>query len=420
MISINLVFIFLASIAFLGFIFHALFNRIRITSVLPLMLIGLLFGPILKLIPVGPSSVVAELTPLITAVAISFILFDVGLNINFSRLARVLARATAFSVSVAMVSALLVSVAVYFVFHWSILEAMIFGLAISSTGSVIIPTIVKSANMLENLKTTLLYESISMDIFSLMVPLVLFGFITTQSITISGAVGQLFYTVFGSVILGVIVSFFWLYMLGSFKGDIKGYTWMLTITMVVATYAVAQQLGMSGAITAFVFGLLLANISSLTRDKKHRLMHRHFVVALGITNHIKSYQKEIVFFVSTFFFVYIGTLFNLSEASVALIGVAALLTALIFFVRYLFVPLLGGYMSENKKARAVERHIVEFSMPRGTSPAVIATVPIALGILIPNFINQLFLIILFTNIISAIGILITYKPEELPKSERPM
>ena len=46
-ISVNFLFLFIAGICFLGFIVNALFDKLRITNILPLMIIGLIVGPIL-------------------------------------------------------------------------------------------------------------------------------------------------------------------------------------------------------------------------------------------------------------------------------------------------------------------------------------------------------------------------------------
>lgn len=50
MLPVGLVFIFIAGISFLGFIINALFEKVKITGILPLMVMGLLVGPVMGLI----------------------------------------------------------------------------------------------------------------------------------------------------------------------------------------------------------------------------------------------------------------------------------------------------------------------------------------------------------------------------------
>ena len=422
MININLIFLFFAGIAFLGFILNALFDRIKIASILPLMIIGLAIGPVLRLVSVGQSSIIPQLTPFITAIAVSFILFDVGLNMNVVSLQRVIARTSAFTVSLVAATAVVLALPAFFIFHWTALESIIFALAVAGPSSVIVPTLMRVTSISPDLKTALLYESISSDIFTLMIPVVLAGFLLAYNVTPTVVISTLFYAVFGSLILGSVSALFWLYILNRFSEHSKSYRWMLTITMVVATYGLAQQLLLNGAITVFVFGIMLSNIgySAVKQDGAHTptFVEKYLVIGKGI-GHIKRYQGEIVFFVSTFFFVYIGLLFNLSQLNLGVVIAAVLMSMIILMVRYLFIPMIRPYMSKDSEGYKPDRSVALFNVARGMTPAIVATVPLSLGITIPYFLNQIFLIILFTNLITTAGMLLTYRPKrQLRKEQR--
>ncbi len=62
MISVNLLFIFIAAVSFLGFIINALFDKFKITKIFPLILIGLLVGLVLGIVSTGPGSTIANQT----------------------------------------------------------------------------------------------------------------------------------------------------------------------------------------------------------------------------------------------------------------------------------------------------------------------------------------------------------------------
>ncbi len=413
MINANLIFIFFAGIAFLGFILNALFDRIKVASILPLMLIGLTVGPLLNLVAVGQSSIIPVLTPFITAIAISFILFDVGLNMDFGNLAKVIGRTSFFTFSLVSATALLLTPAVLFIFRWGLLESLIFSLAIAGPSSVIVPTLMRVTKISKDLKTAMLYESISSDIVTFMLPLVLIGFIGISGASPFAVASTIFYDIFGSVILGCLSAVFWLYILNRFPTYSRNYSWMLTISMVVATYGLAQELALNGAITSFIFGLILANIgmlkSGIARNGAKNGFSK-YIASWGGIKHIKGYQSEIVFFVSTFFFVYIGLLFNISQINYGTVISAILISVLILMTRYLFIPMIKGFMSKDDAALKADSSVATFNVARGITPAIIATVPLSLGIIIPYFLDQIFLIILITNIISTAGILLLYRP----------
>ncbi len=426
MLSVNILFIFLASLVFLGFILNSLFSKIKIASIVPLMLIGLLIGPVFKLVSVTDNSTIIQLSPYITAIAVSFILFDVGLNINFSKLKYVLFNAVKFTFIVSIITGIVCSIAAflisYFIFHWSLIIILMFGFAIAGPSTIVVPVILRVTNFSEELKTILLFEAISVDILTLIVPLVLSHFLCSTgicTITTNQIVSLIFNNVINSIIIAIFLSLFWLFILNKFKEYSKDYMWMLTMTMVLATYGFSQIIGLNGAIVVFVFGLVLANIDNML-DKDSTLF-KHLSLDINL-NHIKSYQKEIVFFVSTFFFLYIGLLFQIPSSNIMtlIMIVFGILFSLLFFaIRYPLAPLLRKHLSKNNDVRSVESLFINFDIARGLSPAIIATIPLSLGLNIPWFVDMIFFIILISNIVSSIGIFFTYNENKLKLQNAP-
>ncbi len=427
MIGVGLLFIFVAGIAFLGFIIGALFNKIKITKVLPLMLLGLLVGPILNLVNTSPGSTIANLVPVVSALAISFILFDVGLNINIFRLSKVMARATAFTFSLAIATGIVISIAAYFVFGWNIFESLIFGFALSGPSSAVVPTLLRSLKIKSELNDTLLYESVITDSLQLVVPILLLQFMLTSNLTVTYALSAFIGSVFGALALGAFLAILWLYILKTFGDYSKNYGWMLTVTMVLATYGIADQLGVSTAIAIFTFGLVFSNLgmitlkverpSEVTKTPMLRSVVNIFIMQylhLGNKIHsIKDYQKEIEFFTSTFFFVYIGLLFTLNGLTILMVSIAIIVVLLMVLLRYIFMPLLHTYMSKDASDNRTMSKLISFNVARGLSPSIVATLPLAAGIIIPGFLNEMFLVVLFSNIATTLGIFAFYKPAKV-------
>jgi len=422
-ISVNIAFMFLAGIVFLGFIVTALFNKFKTTSVLPLMIIGLIVGPLLKLVNSGPGSAISQLSPYVTALTVSFVLFDVGINIDYDTLKRVLPRATGFMTLVVLVSAFAAAVVAYYAFGWGLLGSLVFGFAIAGPSSIIVPTLVKSVKLPRDLKTSLLYEGIATDSFQLIIPIILLGIMASGSINAASAASTLVTQVLSSIALGFISALFWIYMLGRFREQSREYSWMLTIAMVIATYGIAQEFGMNGAVTIFVFGVSFANMGIVSAMGKGR---RKFMGLAGLIqkqdiDHIKRYQREITFFASSFFFVYIGMLFEITGSSnllyITAIGIAVAIVLLV--IRALFAGLLGKFMNRAKKLEySFEKRIVAANIGRGLSPAIVATLPFTMGIVLPGFLDEVFMVILLTNIVSTIGIFMIYNMAERTKELR--
>ncbi|MGC8651704.1 MAG: cation:proton antiporter [Candidatus Micrarchaeia archaeon] len=413
MLGVGILFIAVAAIAFLGFIINALFAKLKFTDVLPLMFIGLLIGPVLKLVNVGPQSIVAELTPYVTAIAIAFVLFDIGMSIKFKELKSVVGKASAFTFLTQVTIGTTLSIIAFYIFRWSLIEAFIFGFAVSGPSTIIVPVLIDVVKVPKRLKVSLMYESVVTDIAELIVPILLLGFMVNSKIITASYIGSFVFTIIlGSVVLGGVSALFWLYIMRRFEYYSRGYRWILTVTMIIATYGIATQLALNGAITVFVFGLLFYNLGVYEKKAitSKDIIAKYFAIGNDV-GHVITYQKEIVFFVSTFFFVYIGLLFNVQQVTALSIGIALVLSLLIIPFRVLFAPLLKNFMSRGAKKKRIEKRLVSFDVARGLSPAIVATLPLALGISIPYFVDMVFMLILFTNIISSIGIATTYKPK---------
>ncbi|MDE1865157.1 MAG: cation:proton antiporter [Candidatus Micrarchaeota archaeon] len=412
MLAVGIVFIFIAGTSFLGFAIDALFSKIKITSVLPLLLIGLVIGPILGLVSTGPQSTITTLAPYVVAVAVSFVLFDVGLNIRFDRLGRIFAPATKFVLPTQVIIGFLISLIAYLGFHWSILYSLIFGFAASGPSSIIVPAFVKNIRASSDLKAGLVYESVLTDIIQLIVPLTLLAFVLNPHVMTLNYLGLFIFTnIVGAMLLGVASAFFWLYVLKKLGSRNGGYSWMLTITMILATYGISQQLGLESAIAIFVFGLVFSNFGGeqLYLRLSGGWVKDYFTIGKAAVKHTKSYQREIVFFVSTFFFVYLGLIFSVQQVSLISIAVALLAVAAVILVRHMTTPLISGMFSQDPSIRRTEASLVRLNIPRGLSSAIIASLPITYGLAVSGFTNTMFLIILFTNIAFSVGVFIAYK-----------
>jgi NhaP-type Na+/H+ or K+/H+ antiporter len=432
--SPDVVFVLLAGIAFLGFVLDAIFERTRIAGLLPLMVLGIVLVQVGVVTP-HALNVLNGFIPYVSALTIAFILFSVGLEIRFGELARVFGRATAFTVGLQSVTGVALSLAAFAAFHWNILLAFVFGFALSGPSSVTVPALLKVVRVGEGLRTALLYESVTSDILQLLIPLTLIGLYQSGTYSVSSVGESLVWTIFGSAAAGIVGGILWLWILDKLRGVTAGYTWTLTITIVIATYGLADLIGFSPAISIFVFGLVLGNSLLLDVDRAttpswRTSALRRILVALrtrfrlstgGLDiDHIHEVHREVAFFASAFFFVYLGLLFRASDLTVLVVMVPVGLAVIMLALRFAFLPVLSPYLDPDPVARRSERTIVTFNITRGLAAAVIATVPLGLGIVIPNFLNLMFLGILCSAIVSTVGIFALYTPRSSPPAESPL
>ncbi|MEM3177637.1 MAG: cation:proton antiporter [Candidatus Micrarchaeaceae archaeon] len=408
MISVTTLFLLFAGVVFLGYILYALFDRIKIAGILPLMIVGLIIGPILHIVNTSPGSTVASIAPYVGGIAIAFVLFNAGLSIKLVRLQKIIMVATKFTFLLEITTGIVLGIIILLTTSWGPIMAFVAGFGLAGPSSIVVPTLLRNSNANENLKSSLLFESVTTDSLQLIIPTLLIEVIVFHTFTIGSAVSLMFSAIVGSILLGVASAAFWIFLLKKFESYSREYSWMLTITMVIATYGVAQALSMSGAIVVFVFGIMLANLPEVDWIKAYTYdINKEF-------KYIKSYQNEITFFVSTFFFVYVGMLFTTGGLNTDLALIAVALSLAVLLLRPFFVPMLNQFFSRNVESDS-ERTLAKFNVGRGLSPAIVATMPAAYGIFVPGFIDLMFLTILFTNVISTVGMYI-YANEV--KSER--
>ncbi|MGI0053394.1 MAG: cation:proton antiporter, partial [Thermoplasmata archaeon] len=434
MIPPNVTFLLLAGVAFLGLVLDALFERLRVTSALPLMILGIALV-YFHLVPSSTIQGLNALVPFVSALTIAFILFHVGLGIRFESLSRVLGRTMAYTLAVQVTTGVVLSLLAWATFHWDVLICFVFGFALSGPSSVAVPLLVRVARMSESLRTALLFESVVTDLLQLIVPLILIGIVVSGNFSTAHLGGLLALTLLGSTAAGIAAALFWLWLLEQIGPIVREYSWTLTITMVLATYGLADYLGLSAAISIFVFGLVLGNRKLLAFDP---LAHHGWgssaprqvlggvrralrLSALGIDiGHIQQVQKEVSFFASAFFFVYIGLLFQLGGLSATVVLVPLLAAFAILALRAAFSPILTVFLSPRPAARKSEESLLAFNISRGLASAVVATVPLSYGLVIPGFLDSIFLGILFTTVVSTVGIFFFYAPHAPePLSEEP-
>jgi len=390
-------FLVISGVVFLGFVLNSLFYKIKISSILPLLIIGLVIGPVLGVINTAPGSTIAQLSPYVSAIALAFILFDVGLSINSSSIGEAATKAAKFTTVLSSITGLVLSGVVYILDGHNAIFALICGFALSGPSSIVISSITKFSKLNDKLTAVLVFESVMSDIFSLVIPILLLSVVVQASLSYGNMASVIIKTVIGAIGIGISSAFFWIFILKNFKTYSRDYSWMLTLTTVIATYGIAQYMNTNGAIAVFVFGIFLINIPDFSP-----IMKEYTLPIKEDLLHIRSYQKEITFFISTFFFVYIGLLFNIGQVSITLAAEAMGLSIIIFVLRVLAMPMLNTVFLSKDKGSS-EHIFAYFDVARGLSPAIIAAMPMVLGINIPWLLDVVFLVIFFTNVLTTLG-----------------
>ncbi len=384
---IETVFLSIGVIIFIGFFSMIFFERTRIPDMLILMLVGLTLGYILE---ENQIAIFEKMAPYVGALALMMILFDGGLNFDLLKVVRELGEASMFTLTAFLMSCLFVMNIMHFIFGWNFLEGLLLGAVIGGTSSAIVITTISRILVDERVKIILSLESAITDALCIVVSLAVIEIMMLNEINVRNSLGDLFGAFSISVVSAVLISVLWMGILKKFRGKSFGY--LLTVAVIFIMYSLVEFVKGNGAIAVFVFGLVLGNARYFWKTLKLEGI-------LGVDATIKSFQKETAFFIRTFFFVYLGLIFNKNALNYSTISISLAVLAAILAARIISV----GILTLKNKSMRNYRIVLTTMLPRGLAAAVLASIPLERGINIESFPEIVFLIIILTSITATIG-----------------
>ena len=123
-------------------------------------------------------------------------------------------------------------------------------------------------------------------------------------------------------------------------------------------------MGYSGAIAALAFGLVLGNPEYFEMSFLKKLRLRQMT---PLEEDEKSFFKEFVFILKTYFFVYVGICIPFTNYTALMYG--AIIAAALFVLRFVLVAVVG------RKNTLEDRLTVSMLIPKGLVSAVLASIP---------------------------------------------
>jgi NhaP-type Na+/H+ or K+/H+ antiporter len=382
------IFLVISFILFAGFAADIIFERTRISPVLVLIALGFVLGPMLHLVDSGPNSVLAELAPIIGALALIIMLFDGGISLPLFQLIRTIPKAIAYTALTFLATMIFVGLIASLVMGWDLLKGLLLGAVIGGTSSVVVIALVQRSSVSHETENLLTLESTLTDALCVISAIVLLQLITTNvQIELTAVLGMLASAFSVAILAGILAAVGWLLILRRLEQ--KNISYMLTLAAVIFLYAIVEAAGGNGAIAVFSFGLVLGNAHRLSDLLQLSSTYK-------LDRRIADMQEEVAFFTRTFFFVYLGMILNFKELTLPLVALALAFLSAIYICRRASLAIL---MPENK-----ETLFISWMMPRGLAAAVLAGLPASKGVYLAGFTELTFAIIVLSNISATIGI----------------
>ncbi|MFH1789027.1 MAG: cation:proton antiporter [Candidatus Altiarchaeota archaeon] len=387
---IEAIFLLTGIIIFIGFFAMLFFERTKIPDILILMFLGLVLGSILNESQV---SLFNSIAPYVGAIAFMMILFDGGLNLNLFKVIKELSDSTIFMLTSFTLSTVMVTALVHYVFGWEILHGLLLGAVVGGTSSAIVVSTVSKISVRDSTRILLTLESAVTDALCIVVSLAIIEIILFNQVSVRDSLNMVTGTFSIAIVIALVVAVIWIGILKNFHGKPFGY--LLTVAVIFIMYSVVEYIKGNGAISVLVFGMIVGNARNLA--KYMRLEDQ-----LNVDTKIKAFQKEVAFFIRTFFFVYIGIIFNVKEFNAKLAATTILVWGIILLARLISVKIIT---LKNKTLKCDETILLTM-LPRGLAAAVLASIPLSKGIGIESFSQIVFLMIILTNITATVGTLL--------------
>lgn len=371
-------------IIFLGVLGEAFFRKTGIPDVALLMVAGVIVGPIFGIVS---TETVLKITPYFAAIALIIIMFDGGLNLNIKSMIKTAHFASLLAVFGFAVSVIVVSVIAVYGIGWQWLDSILLGIMVGGSSSIIVFGLVRNLKISEETKSMLSLESAITDIMATVGAFLLFDTLTSGHFdpNLIGITATKSISV--GLVLGFGVGIPWMFVFSRLQNTKHAY--MLTLGILFVLFFLARTFGGTGALTALIFGLMLGN---------RHLFAKHLKIKIPEISTDNSFHDQLTFLVRAFFFVFIGLLANFGQVGYLVFGIVMAVA--------IYLGRIGvSKASLTKRFSVFDKKITSVMIPRGLAAAVLATIPLSLGVNNAGAYPQIvFVVIIVSVIITTIGV----------------
>lgn len=384
--DVLLVFSTFAAIMALGFIGDALSRKTLLPSVIMLMILGIVFGPLLNIFQYD---VLIGALPYIAPLTIAFISFEASMSMDIYSVIKQSKRAVVLSVFGFFSSMIAVGTLLHFALGIRWAYAFLMASAWSGMNVTIVKAVCKYIKVQEETYETLTMISLVDD------PLVLITTLTILSYVRLGGIGsqeiliKLSSNICTAIFLGAILGLVWLNVLYlSRKGE---YTYTFTLAASLFVYSLTEISGGAGVIAVFIFGLIIGNYKSVVNALKLKISTSELS---NLKSSIEKFHSELTFMLSSFFFTFIGLIYVFTGLFELFLGLAC--SILLHVTKYITAK-IGTFRSPMSE----DLPVMGFIVGQGAASAAMSTLPIVYNL--PNaviFTSIALNIILINNITS--------------------
>ena len=433
----EVVFFSIGIITIIGYIASNIFDRTGIPDTPFLIILGFIAAAFIASTATEQESLsltLVQIAPYLSALAIAVILFNGGMYLKIRQVIEETPRGFFVTSTSVIITIFVLTVVGYLInsfvfdqswgiitggeYYWlgrdALLASLFFGAALCGTSSAVIIPLVNKLNLNKKAETFLTIESAFTDVFVVVLSVTILSIYTgtsnpessdaVSSILLQGIAGK--FSI--GIVFGILGGLIWLKILQSFpirvsriasQQDVT-HDDILTLTTCLMLYGFSEMSGGNGALAALCFGLVLGN------GKEFGFIPSFRDNPVDAGSLMRKFQGQISFLLTTFFFVYLGMIF---EPATKIILLGVFITGLLVVARNL------SFRITLKKDKSMMKILPLLSslLPRGLAAAAVSQLPSTLGYEWPYMQQLVISVIIFSVVAAAIGSYVYGRSEEV-------
>ncbi len=372
-------------IIFVGYLGDYAFIKFRFPDILVLILIGYLLTFFLNL---NVDTILYAYLSIAATISLIIILFEGGLTLHVSMIRGVLRKASYSAVLYYSLSMVLITSILFFILKMNLSISFLYGSILSSPSVAIVIPLINRANVDEEVRHLYIVQVTLLDLISIIMTISILQYFPINLQTAVPITVSLLTNIFAQTFFGFIAGIFWIEMLRKIERVELSY--MLTLGFLFAIYAFSDFIWKNGMITSMVFGIVMGNntfFRQLLRMKDY-----------SIDQNIFKFNKEVSFFMRTVIFVAIGSILIFKYFDPHSILIIVITLIVIYSVQVIQILITD---------RKLPNKFTNYIMPRGLTQVVLGILSItSMPSLNITFIQNISIVVILTNVISAILIFI--------------
>lgn len=323
-------------------------HKMKIPAILPLLLIGLLVGPVMG--QLDSSSLFGELLFPMVSLSVAIILFEGALSLNFTELGsqgKVVRNLCSIGT---LVNWLIVAPATHFLLGVSWQIAFLFSAIVTVTGPTVIVPMLRTVRPTKNVSQILKWEGIIIDPIGAILAVLTFEYIISTQNALQHTMMAFGKTVGVGIVLGAAFGHVMSILLK--RGLIPEYLINTAVlTFVLGAFQLSNVAAHeSGLLTVTIMGVWLANKKDISLDS------------------IIEFKETMSVLLISGLFIILATRVDLNELANISVGATLLLLCMIFIAR----P-LGVYLSTmTSSLKWQEKALISWIAPRGIVAAAVS------------------------------------------------